>query len=95
MTGIPKRKCFSSKFCDIMGMLQEPENFGPHIIGTKKKLCPVYGGSGCFLCVESGGLTSRFLFTRTCLCTNVMNRMSLTSVPYLFSLDPMRCRVIP
>lgn len=49
MTGIRQRKRLSSKFCDVTGMLQEPENFGPHIIGTKKKPCPVYGGSGCLL----------------------------------------------
>ena len=64
MTGIPQRKRFSSKFCDIMGMLQEPENFGPPMIGTKKKPFPVFGGSGCLLGVESG-LTSRFACART------------------------------
>jgi len=65
MTGIPQRKRLSSKFCDVTGMLQEPENFGPPPIGTNKKPCPVNSGSGCLLGVESGGLTSRFMCART------------------------------
>ena len=71
-----------------MGMLQEPENFGPPMIGTKKKPFPVFGGSGCLLGVESG-LTSRFVCARTFLFTNRMILMHWTLVPSEFSLNPM------
>jgi len=65
MTGIPQGKRLSCKFCDLTGMLHELENFGTPTIGTKKKPFPVFGGSGCFLGVEPGGLSSSFVCART------------------------------